>query len=297
LVREGRDDGPLRDNRALLAFSIRGKKGETVGETTLEIRLPEGFFVPVECGKYLSKSRDTVLRPAQDTAIDAFSAESYDWPRGYHPFPPEVEVTSCLKDGNTLKYSITEGLKYLTTYVVALRFQNPLYTPHFNFWSIAVGGGAFDFPGFTLWSFTAMSLSPMITAKTQAEADACTENIVTLKFRPSRYIGPGGQLVIEGPRAVQLQQWSSDGFCKPPEIYGPMGVWNALDFDCRVQKAPSRYENPEMHLKLVVAPLLAGEDYYIHVPVCNGRGGDRLGCPACACCRRPSASCSPRASA
>merc|ERR1719460_2477531 len=162
------------------------------------------------------------------------------------------------------------------TYVVALRVRNPLYTPDFNFWSIAVGGGAYDFSGFTLWSFTAMSLSPMITAKTRADKEACTENIVTLRFRPSRDIGLGGKLVVEAPRAVQLQEWTIDGFCKPPEIYGPMGMWNALDFDCRVHKAPTRYDNPEMHLSLVVAPLVAGEDYLIHVPICNGRGGDRL---------------------
>ena len=146
----------------------------------------------------------------QQRSIDAFVAESYDWPDGYHPFPPGVEVRSCLKDGNILKYSLTEGLRYRRTYAVGLVVTNPMYTPDFNYWSIAVGGGAYDFPGFTLWSFTAMSLSPMITAKTQAEADACTENIVTLKFRPSRNIGLGGKLIIEAPRAVVLQAWSLD---------------------------------------------------------------------------------------
>jgi hypothetical protein len=276
LLREGRDDGPTRNNRVLLAFSVRGPKGQTMGDTVLEIKLPEGVFVPVECGTYLTKSRDTVLRPEQDMSIDAFVAESYDWPHGYHPFPPQVEVQSCLKDGDTLKYSLTAGLKYRTTYVVALQVQNPMYTPSFNHWSIAVGGGAYDFPGFMLWSFTAMSLSPMVTAKTRADPEACTENVVTLRFRPSRDIGLGGMLIVEAPRAVILQEWSMDGFCKPPEIYGPMGMWNALDFDCRVHKAPTRYDNPEMHLKLVVAPLIAGEDYLIYMPVCNGRGGDRL---------------------
>uniref|UniRef100_A0A7S1A1Q2 Uncharacterized protein n=1 Tax=Noctiluca scintillans TaxID=2966 RepID=A0A7S1A1Q2_NOCSC len=111
--------------------------------------------------------------PSEIFGTSVFSAYS-----AFAAWESVANVVSCVGDGTTAVAHVNAGLLMGNLYIFRIQVTNPEMTPNDNKWHIECGGESSDlFDGFTLWTFTRTSTTPMSNAVTLS-------NLVNISFSP-----------------------------------------------------------------------------------------------------------------
>eukprot|EP00930_Biecheleria_cincta_P092359 TRINITY_DN8222_c0_g5_i2.p1 TRINITY_DN8222_c0_g5~~TRINITY_DN8222_c0_g5_i2.p1 ORF type:complete len:3174 (-),score=522.91 TRINITY_DN8222_c0_g5_i2:21-9542(-) len=205
--RTNRNDRPGKSNNLIFYFSLQKRPQSP---RVMSLKAPRGFLFDDNCMNDLHTDWNTVFGPN--------TAET--WPRDYEPWPQQYKPTKCVGEGREALLSIPTGLAKFNKYVfrIAIR-RNPDTTPAWNRWSIAYNDETTDpFTGFTVWTNTAMSVTPVGTQKSQTGA-GITRTSVPVKFGftpfntiPKKPPGDprGGLLMLTAPVGFEFVQTNAE---------------------------------------------------------------------------------------
>eukprot|EP00930_Biecheleria_cincta_P092360 TRINITY_DN8222_c0_g6_i1.p1 TRINITY_DN8222_c0_g6~~TRINITY_DN8222_c0_g6_i1.p1 ORF type:complete len:3282 (-),score=484.47 TRINITY_DN8222_c0_g6_i1:314-10159(-) len=199
----GRNDRPLKSNSLIFEFSL---KKRPQSDRDLILRAPRGFVFESDCMSGLTTDKNEVFGPnTEDT-----------WPPQYTEWQAQYKPTRCVGEGREAAIAIPVGLGKYNTYVFRIGIKrNPEKTPEWNRWSLSFNEETSDpFLGFTIWTYTGMTVTPVGTQKTDTRPGTTkTEVPVRFTFTPfSRVpfkVGTekyGGVLIITAPAGFEFLQ-------------------------------------------------------------------------------------------
>jgi len=256
-----RNDRPDKPNQLIFRFEVRNTPPNTAD---LKLRGPRGFEFEEDCLQSVKTSANEVFGP--NTAST--------WPPDYAQWPAQFAPTACVGEGRFATLTIPAGLGRRNLYAFRIGvLKNPTSTPEWNKWTIDyISESSEPFEGFTVWTFTHTSVTPVSLAKSPTGANvALTINPITITFRPFNKVPFkctacqfGGLLRLSAPTGFEFVE--NNGDCHEPQLMETGGTmeFTPADMSCQVE------HKTKLLLELIGDKSVeAGRDYTLIVNAYN----------------------------